>query len=147
MADDRPTAPQLDPVETGDAVVPFADAARGVRRVFVRNLLRQARIGVFAHEQERVQTVRITVDLSVREDRVHHRDNLENVLCYKDVVERIDAILEGGHINLVESMAERIAESELADGRVLSARVMVEKLEAIDGADSVGVEIERHRPA
>jgi dihydroneopterin aldolase len=66
-------------------------------------------------------------------------------VCYADVVEDIRGLLAQGHINLVETLADRIAAQCLADRRVLSAKVRVEKLDVMPEASAVGVEIERHR--
>jgi len=55
------------------------------------------------------------------------------------------AITEESHINLVETLAERIAGLCLADARVARVRVCVEKLDIYEEAASVGVEIERVR--
>ena len=52
-------------------------------------------------------------------------------------------IIGRGHVNLVETLAEDIAAMCLNDRRVLSARVRVEKLDILEHAQSVGVEIER----
>jgi len=122
----------------------YADATRSVRHVFVRDYETLAFIGVFAHEKGARQPVRINVDLSVRED-TDHADQLANVVCYNEVVNRIDEIINNGHIHLVETLAEKIAEEELVDARVVSVRVRVEKLAAVKGAASVGVEIERQK--
>ncbi len=122
----------------------LADAGRQVRHVFVRDLVRHACIGAFDHERGRGQPVRINVDMEVVDDR-DHGDRLDNVVCYKRIVEGIEAVLNAGHINLVETLAERIAAIPLADHRVRAVRVRVEKLSAIEDAASVGVEIERRR--
>lgn len=124
--------------------LPYADASRSVRHIFVRDFVTSAEIGVWEHEKDTHQKVRISVDLSVLEDTAHN-DQLGNVVCYNDVVLNIQKIISSGHINLVETLAEKIAESELADARVISVRVKVEKLEAVKEAASVGVEIERHK--
>lgn len=127
-------------------VRPFkiADAARAIRHVFVRDLLLEAHIGVYAHEQGRTQPIRINVDLTVSE--AAHSDKLANVVSYEEAVNKIKAIVAGGHLNLVETLAERVAAACLEDERVLVARVRIEKLAAIPEAASVGVEIERARP-
>jgi len=67
------------------------------------------------------------------------------VLNYETIVDGIKALADGKHINLVESLADRIAELCLADPRVRAARVMVEKLDIYAEAASVGVMIERRR--
>lgn len=125
----------------------FADATRSVRHVFVRDYETIAQIGVWDHEKDRTQKVRINVDLSVCENTDYHGDQLANVLCYFEIVKGIEKIIGSGHINLVETLAENIAELCLEDRRVLSARVRVEKLEAVEKAASVGVEVERFQPA
>ena len=124
----------------------LADALRGMRHVFVRDLVLEARIGVHRHEHQGPQSVRINIDLTVAEGDVALEDRLENVVDYGQIVAGIKAIVAAGHINLVETLAERIAALGLADPRVEAARVRVEKLHVVAEAESVGVEIERFRP-
>jgi dihydroneopterin aldolase len=122
----------------------IADAARGLRHVFVRNLELRAQIGVHGHEQGTLQPVRINLDLAVA-DVALEVDRLDQVVDYEAVVTRVRAIVGEGHINLAETLAERIAAMAMEDTRVLSIRVRVEKLTALPGAESAGVEIERVR--
>ncbi|MDR3499653.1 MAG: dihydroneopterin aldolase [Parvibaculum sp.] len=119
----------------------IADAAHATRHVFVRDLLLDAHIGVYAHEHGRTQPIRVNVDLTVIE--VAHGDDLANVVNYKTVVDNIKALVDSGHLNLVETLAENIAAQCLEDERVTVARIRIEKLAAIPNAESVGVEIER----
>jgi 7,8-dihydroneopterin aldolase/epimerase/oxygenase len=113
-------------------------------RVFVRDLVLPCRIGVYSHEKHGEQRVRINLDLTCVEHPAIN-DEHDNVVCYAEVVEGIRKLLAEGHINLVETLAERIAADCLEDRRVLSAKVRVEKLDVMPDAASVGVEIERHR--
>lgn len=110
-------------------------------RIFIRNLELLARIGIHGHEQGMPQPVRINVELeaeaSPREDKV------EEVVDYETITNTIREIVASGHINLAETLAERIAETCLSDSRVTKARVRVEKLHALQGAEAAGVEIER----
>ena len=122
----------------------IADAARGIRHVFIRNLELLAHIGVYRTEQGRTQPVRINVDLAT-EDNPDTGDMLENVVDYHSVERRIRAIIAEGHVRLAETLAERIAAACFEDARVRSVRVRVEKLHALTGAEAVGVEIERTR--
>ena len=73
-------------------------------------------------------------------------NRLDSVVDYEAITKRIRALIGAGHINLAETMAERIAELCFEDARVRGARVRVEKLYALPGAESAGVEIERVRP-
>lgn len=122
----------------------IADASRGLRHVFVRDLVLTCSIGVYDHEKEAPQRVRINVDLGVREiDTAPHGDQIDHVVCYEQIVNRVRSIAWDGHVNLVETMAERVATMCLQDPRVRTARVRVEKLDVFEDAHSVGVEIER----
>ncbi|HEY5347534.1 MAG TPA: dihydroneopterin aldolase [Rhizomicrobium sp.] len=120
-------------------------AARGIRHVFIRNLELLAHIGIYGHEQGKLQPVRINVDLAV-EDLIEVADDLDKVVDYATIEGKIRAIIASGHIKLAETLAERIAATCFADARVMTARVRVEKLHALPGAESAGVEIERQRP-
>ena len=62
----------------------------------------------------------------------------------RQVLGEIKRLAAGGHINLVETLAEAIADICVTDPRVREARVMIEKLDFEPDA-SVGVEIERRR--
>lgn len=129
------------PLHTIQSAIP--NTAGAIRQVFVHDYETIAQIGVWDHEKERTQKIRINVDLSVCEKANHHQDQLENVLCYFEIVKGIEAIIAAGHINLVETLAENIASLCLADKSVMKAMVRVEKLEAVEKAASVGVAVER----
>lgn len=121
----------------------IADAKMRIRHVFVRDLELNANIGVYHREKGQLQPVRINLDLTVEERDGDIEDKLENVVDYGAVVDGIKAILAGGHLNLVETLAEKVAAHCLADKRVKVARVRIEKLKVLAEAQSVGVEIER----
>lgn len=121
----------------------LADGRAGLRHVFVRDLVLSASIGVHGHEHVAKQRIRINLDLAVKESGPALNDNLHNVVCYEKLVAGVTEIMERGHVNLVETLADDIADMCLKDTRVRSARVRVEKLEILPDAASVGVEIER----
>lgn len=125
----------------------FADARNALRHVFVHDLVLLASIGIYHHEKTDRQRIRINLDLAVREEQpADIGDDIKNVVCYEQVVSNIRGLIEAGHVNLVETLAERIAEICLTDRRVRLARVRVEKLDVFPDATSVGVEIERVQP-
>lgn len=114
-------------------------------RILVRDLVLKCLIGIHAHELLASQRVRINVDMAVLEQAGPLSDDIANVVSYEDVIEGIKRMLAEGHINLVETLAEKIAELCLSDDRVASVRVRVEKLDVYAEAASVGIEIERRR--
>ncbi len=125
----------------------IASAATGIRHVFLRDMLLHLTIGVYAHEHAAPQRVRINVDLGVTEDTSDQSDRLSRVLDYEALAQRVRDIATSGHIQLVETLAERIALDCLRDSRVRSARIRVEKLDVFADMWAAGVEIERCQPA
>lgn len=130
----------------------LADAARGLRDVFLRDMVLQASIGIYPHEHEATQRVRVNVNLGVEDDGARPlsrtpvgRDDLTRVVDYEQVANTVRAIIAAGHVRLVETLAERIAEACLLDPRVHMARIRVEKLDVFPDTAAVGVEIERRQ--
>ena len=105
----------------------------------------QCLIGVHGHEKLETQRVRVNLDLAVNEGEYPIIDDIQNVVNYETMANGIIEIAEEGHVNLVETFAERIVVMCLEDQRVDSARVRIEKLDILENAESVGVEIERFR--
>lgn len=120
---------------TVTAPVPRAASAALSSRCFVRDLVMDALIGVYAHERLKPQRIRLNLDLDV----------IAPGVTGEDMAAAVKAVVSQGHVTLIETLAERIAERCLADARVRSARVRVEKLDVFPDAASVGVEIERAR--
>ena len=131
----------------------IADAARGLRHVFIRDMVLKASIGIYPHEHQTPQRVRINIDLAVEDDGarkltrppVTGRDELSRVVDYEAVANTARLITGAGHVRLVETLAERIAEACLADPRIRLVRIRVEKLDVFPDAASAGVEIERRQ--
>lgn len=129
-----------------EAIEPLATVRREAdHRVFVRDLVLACSIGAHPHERDATQRVRVNIELDVAASAASARDSLANVVDYERVVHAAKAIADAGHINLVETLAERIAEACLGDDKVIAARVRVEKLDVFPDVGSVGVELVRRR--
>lgn len=115
-------------------------------RIFIRDLRLPARIGAFDDERGRTQPIRIDVEATLAEGLAPPQ-GLGDVVCYKGMVEKIEAILAGGHIDLLETLGGHIADALLADARIAHIRLRIEKTEAIAEAAAAGVEIARSRDA
>jgi dihydroneopterin aldolase len=67
------------------------------------------------------------------------------VVCYEGICKTVIALATHEHIDLVETLAERIADRLMQDKRIVQIRVQIEKPEAIAEAASVGIAISRLR--
>src|ERR1700684_1949018 len=119
-----------------EAISPGA-GAEGYR-VFVRDLVLPCSIGIYPREKGLRRRVRVNAELLVAAP-LPRTDDFADVVNYETIVAGIKSITEGGHINLVETLADRIAELCLADRRVSATRVRVEKLDVWPETESVGV--------
>jgi dihydroneopterin aldolase len=131
---------------TGTAAKPPRSPAAGRRKVFVRELELMAHVGVYEVEHRYEQRLVVSVDLDVVDAYDGSSDRLTEVLDYGSVVASVQRIVEAEHLNLLETLAERIAQTWLEDPRVQSVRVRLEKPDILPGCRSVGIEIERKRP-
>jgi dihydroneopterin aldolase len=128
----------------------IAKLETALRHVFLRDMVLPASIGIYPHEHAVNQRVRINVDLGVDDDSALSGvavgpDELMRVVDYEKIANRVRAIVGSGHTRLVETLAERIAETCFTDARVKLVRIRVEKLDVFPDAVSAGVEIERRR--
>lgn len=133
----------LAPAKPVDAAA--AQSAAPTYRIFVRDLVIPWEIGIYDHEHDAPQRVRINIDLIVREADKFDADRYRQVVCYAEVVKSVQRLAREGHINLVETLASRVADLCLSDERVERVTVRAEKLDAIAEVSSVGIEIERSR--
>lgn len=108
-------------------------------KVFVTGVKVQAEIGVYRHEIGRVQPLIVDVELDVPTDA---SDRLADTFNYEGILKAAQDLAAGGHVDLVETFAHRLADRCLADPRVSRARVRIEKpLALAPHATAAGVEI------
>jgi dihydroneopterin aldolase len=112
-------------------------------KIFVRELVLPVAIGVYDEEQGVTQKVSFSVEADIAPEVKATADDIAQVPSYDDIVKGIRAIVEAGHINLSETLAERVAAMCLREPRIVRVKVRIEKLER--GPAAVGVEIVRQR--
>jgi dihydroneopterin aldolase len=114
--------------------------------VIVRGLVVMCSIGIRPEEQDTVQRVRVSVELTAPDGAKFPGENRRHVINYEKVVAAVREIAASGHIDLCEGFADRLADACFADPRVAWLRVTVEKLDVFPDAEGVGAILERSRP-
>ncbi|MFT3730604.1 MAG: dihydroneopterin aldolase [Hyphomicrobium sp.] len=121
------------PKANGDTSLKVKKSAAKTREIgdtiFVRDFVVDCNVGVYAEEQGVTQKVRFTVEARLANDVFSMSDEMAEVPSYADIIDFIVELARGGHINLVETFAERIAAHILSDKRITAVRVALEKLE------------------
>lgn len=112
-------------------------------RISLRDHVVEADIGAFQAERGHKQRLCFNVVVEVRPHPAPLQDDVDRILSYDRITEAIAAELAAERLNLLETLAERVAERVLAEPQAMRAFVRVEKLDRGPGA--LGVEIVRAR--
>lgn len=113
-------------------------------RISLRDHIREVEIGAFQQERGVLQRIRFDIVAEVVPDtEAVVGDNVDGILSYDTLIEAIDVELEAERLNLLETLAERIAARVLLNDRAARVFVRIEKLDR--GPHVLGVEIVRSR--
>lgn len=111
--------------------------------IYIRGLEIETVIGIFDWEQKITQTVCLDLEFSADIEKSAQTDRIEDTLDYKKICKRIIAFVEESRFQLVETLAQRIAELVLDEFEVQWLRLKLGKPGALRGSRDVGVLIER----
>jgi dihydroneopterin aldolase len=112
-------------------------------RISLRDHVVEADIGAFQQERGHKQRLRFNVVVEVRPVTGPLDDDVDRILSYDRITEAIAAELSAERLNLLETLAERLAERVLAEPAAVRVFVRIEKLDI--GPYALGVEIARSR--
>jgi dihydroneopterin aldolase len=112
-------------------------------RISLRDHVVEADIGAFQLERGHKQRLCFNVVVEVRPHPAPLQDDVDRILSYDRITEAIALELAAERLNLLETLAERVAERVLAEPQAMRAFVRIEKLDRGPGA--LGVEIVRAR--
>lgn len=112
-------------------------------RISLRNHVVEVDIGAFQQERGHRQRVQFNVVVEVRPNPAPLDDDVDRILSYDRITEAITKELAADRLNLLETLAERVAERILAEPQAMRAFVRIEKLDI--GPYALGVEIVRSR--
>jgi dihydroneopterin aldolase len=118
-------------------------------RIVLRGLRGRGHHGVFAHEKRDGQEFVVDVTLNVDLRAAALSDDVADTVHYGEVADDVVAEIEGPPVDLVETLAARIAATLLTRPAVLAVTVTVHKPSAplTVPFDDVAVTIERTREA
>lgn len=115
-------------------------------RVVVNGLVVDTFIGVYDFERDARQRVRFDVEIDTVDGYADIVRTTGTYVSYADIVEFIEArAATDEHVVLVETWAENVAEFALRNELADAVRVSVQKTDIFEGADGVGISIERRR--
>jgi 7,8-dihydroneopterin aldolase/epimerase/oxygenase len=113
--------------------------------VFLRGLAIETTIGFFDWERHVKQTVVIDLEIPVDCVRAAASDSVKDTVDYKSMAKRTIAFVSEAQFHLVETLAQKLAMTLLAEFDLAWIKLSINKPGAIRGSRDVGVSIERHR--
>lgn len=112
-------------------------------RISLRDHVVEVDIGAFQQERGHQQRVKFNVVVEVRPNPTPLRDDVDRILSYDRITEAIASELAAERLNLLETLAERVAKRILAEPQSMRVFIRIEKLDI--GPYALGVEIVRSR--
>ncbi len=111
--------------------------------IFLRDLKIETIVGIYDWERKVKQTVILDLEMATDVKKAASTDKIKDALDYKAIAKRLISFVGESEFELVETLAERIAEIILKEFDVSWLRLSLNKIGAIRGARDVGVVIER----
>lgn len=111
--------------------------------IFLHDLTIETIIGIYDWERKEKQSIILDLDMGADIAAAASTDAIEDTLNYKAVAKRLIEFVGDSEFQLVETLAERVAEIVLSEFGVKWVRLRVNKKGAVRYAGDVGVIIER----
>lgn len=111
--------------------------------IYLHDLKIETIIGIFDWERDVKQIVILDLDMAADIRPAAKTDNINDTLNYKAVAKRLIDFVGNSEFNLVETLAEQVAEIVLKEFNIPWIRLRINKAGAVRYAGDVGVIIER----
>src|SRR5688572_4883894 len=99
-------------------------------RILLTGLRARGRHGVYDFERAQGQDFVVDVELELDLSAAAASDDVADTVHYGELAEQLVAIVTGEPVNLIETLAARLADACLADPRVVAVTVTVHKPQA-----------------
>lgn len=116
-------------------------------KIFIRDLALRCIIGIYPEERREKQDIVINVEIHADLRKAGRSDKLEDTVDYKAIKKAILKLVDGSGFELIESLAERMADIALSDEKVQQVTITIDKPGALRFARASAVEITRSRAA
>lgn len=111
--------------------------------IYISELKIETVIGIYDWERRVKQTICIDLEMGTDIAKAANSDQIDDTLNYKAVAKRLISFVESSEFELVEALAERIAEIVMTEFNVPWLKLRLAKPGAVRGSKDVGVIIER----
>lgn len=114
-------------------------------KIFIHELKIETIIGVLPHERITKQPILITLEITTDIRKAAETDDLNDAVDYTMIAQRLDEFISHNHFQLLETLAEKIAELLFNEFNIFQLRLQIAKPNALANAKQVGLILERSR--
>ncbi len=115
------------------------------RKIIITDFLLNIFIGYRSHEKINKQNVKFNIELDHINPKHLNDKDIKSIFNYEKITKIIKYLTKSKHYNFLESLADDIFDELFKDKRINKIRLKIEKLNAIKGTVSVGIEITKKR--
>ena len=115
------------------------------RKIIITDFLLNIFIGYRSHEKINKQNVKFNIELDHVNPKHLNDKDIKSIFNYEKITKIIKNLTKSKHYNFLESLADDIFNELFKDKRINKIRLKIEKLDAIKGSVSVGIEITKKR--
>lgn len=110
-------------------------------KVSIRRLSINASVGVYEHEIDNPRPLIIDIEVGLAQDYLISHDSLNNTIDYDFLAKSAVDLGKSGHFNLVETFVQKLASALVANEKIKSLYIKIEKPDSVPGALSSCVEL------
>ena len=115
------------------------------RKIIITDFLLNIFVGYRSHEKINKQNVKFNIELDHVNPKHLNDKDIKSIFNYEKITKIIKNLTKSKHYNFLESLADDIFNELFRDKRINKIRLKIEKLDAIKGTVSVGIEITKKR--
>ena len=115
------------------------------KKVLVKELLLDLKIGYFDFEKEKKQKVKFSLEIDYVDKKPSSDKDIKSIVNYAKVVRLIKKLVKKKHYNFLETLAEDVFDELFKDKRIDKISLQIEKLEIMRDCSSVGIQISKKR--
>ena len=115
------------------------------RKVIITDLVFNTSIGIHDFEKEKEQQIKFNIEIDINPSLKASENDLNSIVNYESVINKIKSITQKKHYNLLETLAEDIFSNLFVSKNIIKIKLRIEKPEIIKNTSSVGIEIIKKR--
>ena len=115
------------------------------KKVLIKGLTLDLKLGYYEFERERKQKVKFNVDVEYSSKNPSNDKDIKSIINYGKIVKLITKLVNKKHYNFLETLAEDVFDELFKDKRIDKIDLQIEKLEILKECLSVGIKISKER--